>query len=155
MRALLATLVLALLAGCLTPVQEEAPAAEVQPEAAPPAAAEPFHLKDRLWLPPSAPMHSAVTQREFELNATTPSLVATIHLGSTLPSTSGAASAMVELRNAAGDKLANAMVMPQGSPDAKMEAADLAAGKYVLRFETTGASDGQSTGQYLDYAVDA
>ena len=151
MRPILTLLALVLLAGCTAPSTEDAAVVQAGPVETP----APFHLEGRLWLPPSAPMRPAMTELPVELEENVSNFTATIHLGSTVAPAAGAASAMVELRDAAGNTIAGAMIMPRGSPEATFEAKDLPAGDYVLWFETTGASDGRSAGQYLDYVADA
>lgn len=164
MRAL-ACLALLVLAGCTSSETPDAPvddigrpgATEDAPARPDQESAAPFHLdvSGTLWLPPttgSAPTESVVP---FQLNATADVHV-TLHLGSTITPVA-TADAVVELRDASGNVLAQAEFHPPGfEPNEQTLDVDAAlAGAYELHFATYGGSDEAANGDYVDYRIQA
>lgn len=161
MRAL-ACLALLAFAGCTSPgstdpatVVTHAPDAVAAPPSTP--APDPFRLdaNGTLWLPPTTGADPAESRVPFQLNATADVLV-TLRLGSTLTPIA-TADAVVELRDASGDVLAQATFSSPGMPpnEKTLHAAQAAAGSYGLHFATYGGSDGSSSGDYIAYRIQA
>jgi hypothetical protein len=159
MRALLAFLTVALLAGCTNAPVSSAPVSPAQSSAAFLAPASPIHLAGVVWLNTTAGMDPATRTIPFELAGATASVTAKLHLATRvagLESPTTLANVMASIQDAQNRTLAKAMLMPaMTGPDATLKPENLTLGTYRLVFETHGGSDGASNGDHLDYVVDA
>ena len=154
-------LLVLLLAGCASPgpAGPDAEAPGAGPPATPPDAVDgdpaPVQLdvSGTLWLtPPSGPRPSESVV-PFQLNATADVRV-TLRLASTLTPVN-TADGDVHLRDANGTVLAHATFAILGSPHQSLRAAALAPGAYGLHVALWGGSDGSSSGDYLEYRIEA
>lgn len=136
----------------------EAGMAEAASEAAATASANatPFVAEGTLWLPPSSGQEREESLLPFPVNATGMAIRVHVTLGSTygpveLPVTM--ANVLVEVRDAAGEVLADGRVGTEGR-ELELEAEAGEAGEYVVALLSYGGSDGSSTGDHVHWGIE-
>ena len=142
-----------LTAGCLSGGPSSPAVSENDaPDASPTSALD---LDGIVWLPVAFGFEPAVTDVPMDVNGTPGPVTFRFHLGWTVPGpVPPVASAMVNVLDPQGTPAGDAMMPPGGPSDAAVRLHSMGPGRWLLRFETMGASDGGSQGAFVEYHIE-